>query len=384
MTSGCSDNNRANNKDIRLLIKEVDGYYQRGVTRLQLACDNFIGDPKWANECIDAIIEWKEQNQAGIALFTWVTINLYKMRGLMTKMRRAGMNVLFIGIESVNRNSLLETAKIQNIHALEEAVKTIHAYGFIIAPGLIFGFDSDTETVFDDTLEFLKETGVLGVDPSFLTAPGGTPLYARMKKGGRLIEREAEAVARNKVMTNIRYLLNKDFLVNGFIQFVSDFTKAAYQFELFRSHVDLAVTGSSFVAIEAQPYAAPLPYVKTQLQSVEGLRRLGGIARYLLRPDRVWVAFKGWVLVKRYARRAPGLSAQMYFWLHAWVNVALKYEGLSPAGFALHSVDADFDRAQLLTDTELSAQYKEQHRKDGIKIDEQLRYTQQALQKIAQ
>ena len=172
--------------------------------------------------------------------------------------------------------------------------------------------------------------------------------------------------------------------MNGFIQFVSDFTKAAYQFELFRSHVDLAVTGSSFVAIEAQPYAAPLPYVKTQLQSVEGLRRLGGIARYLLRPDRVWVAFKGWVLVKRYARRAPGLSAQMYFWLHAWVNVALKYEGLSPAGFALHSVDADFDRAQLLTDTELSAQYKEQHRKDGIKIDEQLRYTQQALQKIAQ
>ncbi len=378
------NNNRPNNKDIRILIEEIEGYYQRGVTRIQLACDNFIGDPKWANECIDAIIDWKEQNQARIALFTWATINLYKMPRLMTKMRKAGMNVLFIGIESVNRNSLLETAKVQNVNALEEAVKTIHSYGFIIAPGLIFGFDSDTETVFEDTLDFWKETGVLGVDPSFLTAPGGTPLYARMKRGGRLIEREAGAVARHKIMTNIRYLLNKDFLVNGFTTFVKDFTEAAYQFELFKSHVELAVKGSTFVAIEAHPYAAPLPYLKTQLQSVESLRRLGCIARYLLRPDRVWVAFKAWVLVRKCARRAPGLSAQMYYWLHAWVNMALKYEGLTPADFALHSVDADFDRAQLLTDAELSAQDKEQNRKDGIKVDEQQRYTQQALQKIAQ
>ena len=40
-------NNRANNRAIEIIIKEIDAYHKAGITKFQFACDNFIGDPKW-------------------------------------------------------------------------------------------------------------------------------------------------------------------------------------------------------------------------------------------------------------------------------------------------------------------------------------------------
>ena len=126
------DNNRANNKLIPLIIEELDAYYKLGITRIQFACDNFIGDLAWAGACLDAMIAWKESTGADISVFTWLTINLYNYPDMMAKMRRAGFSILFIGVESVNQNSLLETAKVQNVNVIEQAVTTIGAYGFVM------------------------------------------------------------------------------------------------------------------------------------------------------------------------------------------------------------------------------------------------------------
>ena len=132
-------NNRSHNKDVGLIVDELDSYFSLGVTQFQFACDNFIGDIVWARECVDAIIAWKRKTGAKISIFTWLTINLYKMPELMAKMREAGFSILFIGIESVNHNSLLETAKVQNNTGLEPAVLAIQSHGFIIARGLLSG-----------------------------------------------------------------------------------------------------------------------------------------------------------------------------------------------------------------------------------------------------
>ena len=61
-------------------------------------------------------------------------------------MRLAGFDLLFIGIESFNQNSLIETAKVQNTKLkLVTIIKEIQSYGFTIVAGLIFGFDTDQE-----------------------------------------------------------------------------------------------------------------------------------------------------------------------------------------------------------------------------------------------
>ena len=87
----------------------------------------------------------------------------------------------------------METAKAQNFTELGGAITEIQSYGFVIVPGFIFGFDSDTETVFDDTLDFFVEKGLIGGEPAFLMALSGTPLSWRMERAGRLVTDEEEA-----------------------------------------------------------------------------------------------------------------------------------------------------------------------------------------------
>ena len=105
----------------------------------------------------------------------------------MVKMRKCGFDMLFIGIESFSKNSLLETAKVQNTATdMVSVVREIQSYGFIVVAGLIFGFDSDTDASFQVTLDGLRDSALLSGDPSLLTALPGTPLYRRMKLSGRL------------------------------------------------------------------------------------------------------------------------------------------------------------------------------------------------------
>lgn len=378
------NNNQTNTKDIPLIIREIDEHYKRGITKFQFACDNFIGDTKWAHACCDALLQWKEETGANVSLFTWLTVNLYKMPTLMKKMRQIGFSILFIGIESVNNNSLLETAKVQNMNVLEEAVETIHSYGFIIAPGLIFGFDSDTENVFQDTLDFIVKTGTIGGDPSFLTALAGTPLYARMKKGGRLIERKEGAIERKKITTNIRYLQDKDFLANGFSRFVKEFNNPSYQYARFKNYVALVIHSPHFIPNHDSGYASPLPYLKRQIKNLGYMTMLWNRIRYLSRVDRLWTVFKGWRLIKKHAQKAPGLATHFFYWLYVWTNMALKYKGLQLTDFALNSVDETFDRTKVVEDAQMSKAEREENQKEGIKVDIQSRYTTQALKKLVQ
>jgi len=133
------DNNRPHNKSADLIVAELDYLCRLGVKQVLFACDNFIGEPRWAEEVIDKILEWEERTGFRPSLYTRLTINLHKYDSLMVKLRRAGFDMLFIGVESFSHNSLLETAKVQNTAPdMVAAVRTIQSYGFIVVAGLIF------------------------------------------------------------------------------------------------------------------------------------------------------------------------------------------------------------------------------------------------------
>ena len=374
-------NNRSHNKDVGLIIEEMDSYFRLGVTQFQFACDNFIGDIVWARECVEAIAAWKKKTGARISIFTWLTINLYKMPDLMANMREAGFSILFIGIESVNRNSLLETAKVQNSSGLKQAVLEIQSYGFIIAPGFIFGFDSDTETMFDDTLEFLIETGTIGGDPSFLTALPGTPLFARMRRTGRLVERDDTVTVREKITTNIRYLQDAEFLAKGFVGFIKTYTGPKMQLARFRRHLEIISQSENFVPNDGVGYGSPREYLRLQLKDpVNRKYFLGRIAYLLYRPTNFIAAFRGWLLMKRYSRRFPGLGINFNYWVYVWTNIGLKYWGLKKGDVLLRSVDADFDISRLIEEAPTEAAPNP----DGPKAGHQARYTDRALKALVE
>jgi Fe-S oxidoreductase len=175
------DNNKSHCKNPILIGKDVENLIKLGKKQFILACDNFIGDHIWAEKVVDELIRIQEQYDIYISIYTWVTINIYKHKRLLRKMRLAGFDLLFIGIESFNKNSLIETAKVQNTKMeLISIIQEIQSYGFTIVAGLIFGFDTDRRDCFDLTLDGIRQSGLLSGDPSFLTALPGTPLYRRM------------------------------------------------------------------------------------------------------------------------------------------------------------------------------------------------------------
>lgn len=344
------DNNRPHNKSADLIIEELDYLCGLGVKQVLFACDNFIGEPRWAEDVIDRILEWQERTGHRPALYTWLTINLYKYDSLMRKMRKAGFDMLFIGIESFSENSLLETAKLQNsAPELVKVVRTIQSYGFIIVAGLIFGFDSDDEDSFQKTLDGLRDAALLSGDPSILTALPGTPLYRRMKLSDRLRDVRF-GLGGYKYQTNIRYLMPSQTIIDGYKSFVHNFTDGGYQYSRLAGYFDLLQEGN-FVAQDAKGFGSLGLFLKMIFKNPAALWQMTQrLARFAKRPMNIYWAFKGAFLMLRQPRNI-GAMGYYQFWFFAWTNAVLKYQNISDEDFNLEDVGADFDIRNILPDT---------------------------------
>ena len=341
------DNNRPHNKSIDLIIDELDHLSRLGVKQVLLACDNFIGEPRWAEELIDRVLEWQERTGFRPSLYTWLTINLYKYEPLMQKMRRAGFDMLFIGVESFSRNSLLETAKVQNTAPdMIEVVRKVQSYGFIIVAGLIFGFDSDDETCFQNTLDGLRDSALLSGDPSLLTALPGTPLYRRMRLSNRLRDVRF-GLGGYKYQTNIKYLLGGDVIVEGYQKFVTGFTDGAYQYGRLKAYFDLLEQGN-FVAMDGKGFGNLWLFLRMILKNKAALWQMTQrLTRFMSKPRNLYYALKGLGLVLG-RRNIKGGFGYFQFWFFAWTNAVLKYQNLSENDFDIEGISADFDLKNII------------------------------------
>jgi radical SAM superfamily enzyme YgiQ (UPF0313 family) len=337
------DNNRPHNKSANLIIAEMDHLCRLGVRQVLFACDNFIGDPRWAEQVLDALLDWQQESGYRPSLYTWLTINLYRHPRLMEKMRRAGFDLLFIGIESFGENSLLETAKVQNSSIdLATAIRQVQSYGFIIVAGLIFGFDSDEEDCFDLTLDGLCESGLLSGDPSLLTALPGTPLYRRMKLSGRL-RQVRYGLGGYKYQTNFKYLMPRDRMIDGYRYFIGQYNRGSYQYRRLAAYMDLISRNGTFVPLDRAGYGEIGRFLIMVIRSRRALLQLATRAlKFGARPSNLLHALRGLLLVAR-CRGIPGRFSYFQFWLFAWSNSVLKYQDLSSEDFDLESVDSDFE-----------------------------------------
>lgn len=341
------DNNRPHNLPPDLIISELDYLARLGIKQVLLACDNFIGDLRWAEEVADKIIEWQERTGQSMALYTWLTINVGKHPRLLKKLRLANFDMLFIGVESFSANSLLETAKVQNTTGdMIATLRTIHSYGFVIVAGLIFGFDSDTEESFEVTLDGMLKSGLISGDPSLLTALPGTPLYRRMQLSGRL-RGSKNSLGGYKYCTNIRYLMSREKLVQGYQNFVNRFCEGSYQYERFKGYLDLLDQGN-YVPLNTKGYGSLGKYMSMVFKSPNAIKMLAQRLLVSLRPDVFFTVVRAMYLLLKRSRRHKRLTGIFQFWLFAWTNSILKYRGLSDADFDIDSVPPDFDNALIL------------------------------------
>jgi radical SAM superfamily enzyme YgiQ (UPF0313 family) len=342
------DNNRPHSFSAQHIVSELDYLARLGIRQVLFAADNFIGDLRWAEEVLDAIIEWQERSGLRVALYTWLTINLSRHPRILRKLRLANFDMLFIGVESFSNNSLLETAKVQNSTGdMIAAIQEVQSYGMAVVAGLIFGFDSDEADAFDLTLDGMARAGLISGDPSLLTALPGTPLFRRMKLAGRL-RNNKNSLGGYKYCTNICYVMPRDQMIRGYQSFVTRFCEGPYQYQRLKGFLDNLDRGN-YIPLRSSGYGSLGKYVTMVFKSPNAVKMLfKRLYRLALRPTVMWYALRGLLLTLARSRQHPRLFGVFQFWLFNWTNAMLKYEGLSDADFDIDSVPADFDRALIL------------------------------------
>jgi radical SAM superfamily enzyme YgiQ (UPF0313 family) len=128
--------------------------------------------------------------------FTEADVRVAEDEELLGVMRDAGCQQVLIGLESPHRTSLdgielKSNWKLRQLDFYKEAIAKIQSYGITVNGCFVLGLDGDTRDVFDDVLDFVRESQLYEVQVTFMTAFPGTPLYARLAAEGRILRDRA-------------------------------------------------------------------------------------------------------------------------------------------------------------------------------------------------
>lgn len=180
---------RPRTKSAAQIIAELDGLYALGWRKsIFFVDDNFIGNKKHIKtEVLPALIAWRK-GKTGMPFSTEASINLADDPALLRLMVQAGFDTVFVGIETPNKDSLVECNKSQNEgRDLVESVKRLQRAGLQVQGGFIVGFDSDPASIFQQQIDFIQKSGIVTAMVGLLQAPLGTRLHERMRREGRLL-----------------------------------------------------------------------------------------------------------------------------------------------------------------------------------------------------
>jgi len=179
---------RARHKPIATILDEIGALQRLGVRSIFFCDDEFIGDRQYAKELLRAMIPLNNSFPRPLSFSTQLTMNLSKDDELLELMADANFNLVFIGIETPNKESLKETHKHQNVRDdLAADVIKILSYGISIRAGIIVGFDHDGPDIFDIQYEFIQRACLPSLAINMLKAPLGTRLWSRLRQEGRVV-----------------------------------------------------------------------------------------------------------------------------------------------------------------------------------------------------
>ncbi len=193
--------------------------------------DNFISNKiKLKNEILPAIIAWMKEKRYPFSFGTQASINLSDDKELMRLMAEAGFDSVFVGIETIDENSLAECNKFQNKNRdFTACVKKIQQFGMQVQGSFIVGFDSDSTSIFDQMIEFIKNSGIVTAMVGLLNAPKGTKLYQRLVKEDRMLKNFSGD--NTNFSTNFIPKMNYETLLGGYKKIIGEIYAPKYYYE---------------------------------------------------------------------------------------------------------------------------------------------------------
>ncbi|HSW39321.1 MAG TPA: radical SAM protein [Acidobacteriota bacterium] len=153
-----------------------------GSKNILFADSNFAGNVPHAMELMEALIPLRVRWSA-----LW-SAHLCKNEAFMDLAKKSGLLHLNIGMESIDSKTLAAMNKKANKAADYGLIlRGLRKRGISYSLNFIFGWDTETEDVFEATYRFLMEHKVPAAYFNILTPDKGTVLYDRMKEERRLL-----------------------------------------------------------------------------------------------------------------------------------------------------------------------------------------------------
>ncbi len=148
---------------------------------------NLISDRAYAEELFAALTPLK------IRWFGLVTSLIGEDENLMRLMAKSGCSGVLIGFESLSKSGLKAVRKGFNRPELYAGlIEKLHKFDIGIYGCFVFGQDDDRPEIFDETANFVIETGIDLPRFAIQTPFPGTPLYSKLDREGRILTKNWE------------------------------------------------------------------------------------------------------------------------------------------------------------------------------------------------
>jgi radical SAM superfamily enzyme YgiQ (UPF0313 family) len=145
--------------------------------------DHFCANPKRSHQLLDAMLasglrfEWSAQVRADIA----------RDEGLVAKMARSGCYAVYIGMESVNPETLTDYNKGQTVEDMEKSIRVFRRNRIHIHGMFVLGADTDTVETVRETARFALRNRIHTVQFMILTPLPGTRHFESLRRDERII-----------------------------------------------------------------------------------------------------------------------------------------------------------------------------------------------------
>ena len=151
--------------------RTINEHWQHGVRHFLLTDDNFARNKDW-EAIFDRIFEMRERDKSKLRLVIQVDTLCHKIPNFIKKAGRAGVNRVFIGLESINPANLLAAKKRQNkITEYRKMLLDWKNVGAVTYAGYIVGFPGDTPESLREDIEIIKRELPLDILEFFCLTP---------------------------------------------------------------------------------------------------------------------------------------------------------------------------------------------------------------------
>jgi len=150
--------------------------------------DNFVGHKHRAKMLLHELKKWQAEHHYPFWFDTQASVDLAQDPELMRLMKECDFASVFLGIESLEADSLKRTGKTQNItQPLADAVEKIIRVGLRPMAGFIMGFDGEKRRADTRIIDFVEETAIPTAVISLLQVLPHTALQRRLVQEDRLV-----------------------------------------------------------------------------------------------------------------------------------------------------------------------------------------------------